>query len=97
MTTLQSFQAEIEDIRNRELARTRAQSSPDTLRRGHIDHKPVTKVRKKATGSDAPTTSPVAAKPARDEPTQEITDIERSIQVRYSCTSPVRPSHYLSL
>lgn len=89
MTTLQSFQAEIEDIRNRELARTRAQSQPDAARRGHIDHKPTPKVRKKAIGGDAPPTSPVTAKIARDEPTQEISDIERSIQARYTRTSPI--------
>jgi hypothetical protein len=93
MTTLQSFQAEIEDIRNRELARSRVvQSQPDPIKRGHIDHKP-TKVRKKATGADAPTTSPVIAKFPTHEPTQDITDIEHSIEARYSCTSPLLHSH----
>ncbi|KAH9998517.1 P-loop containing nucleoside triphosphate hydrolase protein [Russula compacta] len=80
MATLQSFQAEIEDIRNRELAKTRAQSQPETLRRGHIDHKSATKLRKKTVGGEVPTTSPVTPKSPNDESTQELTDIECSIE-----------------
>jgi hypothetical protein len=86
MATLQSFQAEIDDIRNRELARTRAQSQPETLRRGHIDHKSATKLRKKTVGGEVPTTSPVTPKSPTDESTQELTDIEYSIEARYACT-----------
>jgi len=79
MATLQSFQAEIEDIRNRELVKTRAQSQPDALRR-HAEHKSAPKVRKKTVGGEAPGTSPVTLKPVIDESTQDLTDIEHSIE-----------------
>lgn len=92
MATLQSFQAEIEDIRNRELAKTRTQSQPETLRRGHTDHKPASKVKKKAVGGDVPATSPVTPKftSDSDQSTKDLSDIERSIEVRHTCTTPVR-------
>jgi hypothetical protein len=93
MATLQSFQAEIEDIRNRELAKNRTHPQPDVLRKPHADHKPAAKVRKRAVGGDVPTTPPVVVKVTRDEPTQDVTDIERSLQARYSCTSPYFCSH----
>ncbi|KAH9978747.1 P-loop containing nucleoside triphosphate hydrolase protein [Lactifluus volemus] len=80
MATLQSFQAEIEDICNRELAKNRTHPQPDVLRKPHADHKPAAKVKKKAVGGDVPTTSSVTAKVTRDEPTQDVTDIERSLQ-----------------
>ena len=59
MATLQSFQAEIEDIRNRELAKTRSQAQPEIPRRGHTDHKSGPKVKKKAVVGDTQATSPV--------------------------------------
>ena len=92
MATLQSFQAEIEDIRNRELAKTRTQSQPEALRRGHTDHKPAPKVKKKAVGGDTPATSPVTPKCTNDsdQSTQDLSDIERSIEVRHTCTTPIR-------
>lgn len=82
MTTLHSFQAEIEDIRTRELAKTRTQPQPEVLKRGHVDHKPVPKVRKKATGDTGPS-SPVTTKFATDESVPDISDLEHSFQVRY--------------
>jgi len=83
MATLQSFQAEIEDIRNRELVKTRTQSQPDALRR-HVDHKSVPKVRKKTVSGEAPATSPVTPKPVIGEFTQDLTDIEHSIEARHT-------------
>ncbi|KAH9047892.1 GTP-binding protein 1 [Lactarius hengduanensis] len=79
MTTLQSFQAEIEDIRTRELAKTRIHPQPEALRRGHIDHKPTPKVRKKAVGDTGPP-SPVTPKFTRDESVQDISDFEQAFQ-----------------
>ncbi|KAI9463659.1 GTP-binding protein 1 [Lactarius psammicola] len=79
MTTLQSFQAEIEDIRTRELARTRIHPQPDALRRGYVDHKSAPKVRKKAVGEMGPS-SPVTPKFTRDESVQDISDLEHSFQ-----------------
>ncbi|KAH9961331.1 GTP-binding protein 1 [Russula dissimulans] len=79
MATLQSFQAEIEDIRNRELAKTRAQSQPDALKR-HVDHKSAPKVRKKTVG-EASATPPVTPKPVIDESIHDLTDIEHSIEI----------------
>jgi hypothetical protein len=81
MTTLQSFQAEIEDIRTRELARTRVQVQPEALKRGHVDHKSAPKVRKKVTGDTGPP-SPVTPTVTRDESVQDISDLEHSFQVR---------------
>ncbi|KAH9002118.1 GTP-binding protein 1 [Lactarius hatsudake] len=78
MTTLQSFQAEIEDIRTRELAKTRIHPQPETLRRGHIDHKPTPKVRKKAVGDTGP--SSVTPKFTSDGSVQDISDLEHSFQ-----------------
>jgi hypothetical protein len=82
MAALQSFQAEIEDIRNRELAKTRAQSQPDAPRRGPIDHKSAPKVRKKNVGGETPATSPVSPKLASEESNPALTDIERTIEAR---------------
>jgi hypothetical protein len=92
MAALQSFQAEIEDIRNRELARTRSQAQPEAPKRGHIDHKP--KLRKKAVGGDTQATSPVTPKFTNEQWTQELTDIEHSIEARHSYTAPIR--HFYS-
>ncbi|KAF8274556.1 hypothetical protein EI94DRAFT_693844 [Lactarius quietus] len=79
MAALQSFQAEIEDIRARELAKTRIQSQPEALKKGHVDHKSAPKVRKKAAGDTGPP-SPVAPKFATDESVQDISDLEHSFQ-----------------
>jgi hypothetical protein len=82
MTTLQSFQAEIEGIRTRELAKTRIQSQPDVIKRTHVDHKPAPKVRKRAVGDTGPS-SPVTPKFA-DESVQDISDLEHSFLVRHT-------------
>jgi len=82
MATLQSFQAEIEDIRNRELAKTRSQAQPEIPRRGHTDHKSGPKVKKKAVGGDTQATSPVITKFSDEQWTQELTDVEHSIEAR---------------
>ena len=82
MTTLQSFQAEIEDIRTRELAKTRVQVQPEALKKGHVDHKSAPKVRKKAAGDTVPP-SPVTPNFTRDESVQDISDLEHSFQVRH--------------
>ena len=93
MTTLQSFQAEIEDIRTRELAKTRVQSQPpDALKRVHVDHKSAPKVRKKAVGDTGPV-SPVTPKFTEDESVQDISDLEHSFQVRHFLPPPIRRSH----
>ncbi len=93
MATLQSFQAEIEDIRTRELAKTRIiQPQPEALRRGHVDHKSAPKVRKKAVGDTGPS-SPVTPKFTRDESVQDISDLEHSFQVRHFLPPPIRHSH----
>ncbi len=86
MTTLHSFQAEIDDIRSRELAKTRIQSHPEALRRGHTDKdKSAPKARKKAGGDTGPS-SHVTPKVTRDDSAQDIaqdiSDIEHSFQVR---------------
>jgi hypothetical protein len=91
MAALQSFQAEIEDIRNRELAKARAQSQPEAPRKGHIDQRPAPKARKKTTGGETPVTS-VIPKVVNDESAQELTDIEHSIEARHTYTPP---SHHL--
>ena len=93
MATLHSFQAEIDDIRNRELAKTRSQAQPEVPRRGHTDHKSVPKPRKKAVGGDTPTTSPVTPKFTNEQWTQELTDTEHSIEARHNYTSPIRHLH----
>src|SRR5882757_478623 len=92
MATLQLFQAEIEDIRTRELAKTRVQSQPDTVKRGHVDHKSAPKVRKKAVGDTGPS-SPVTPKFTEDESVQDISDLEHSFQVRHFLPLPTRHSH----
>jgi hypothetical protein len=83
MATLQSFQVEIEDIRNRELAKARAQSQPEAFRKGHIDQKSAPKARKKAVGTETPVT-PAIPKLVDDDSAHELTDIEHSIEVRHS-------------
>ncbi|KAI0305613.1 P-loop containing nucleoside triphosphate hydrolase protein [Multifurca ochricompacta] len=81
MTTLQSFQAEIEDIQTRELAKARGQPQSEAPRRGHLDHnKSVPKVRKKTFGSDSSTTSPISPIISKDELAQDTSDIEHSVQ-----------------
>ena len=92
MTTLQSFQAEIEDIRTRELAKTRIQPEPDALKKAHVDHKPAPKVRKKAASETAPS-SPVAPKLTRDDSAQDISDLEHSFQVCHFSPPPIRHSY----
>ena len=92
MTTLQSFQAEIEDIRTRELAKTRVQPQPDALKRVLVDHKSAPKVRKKAVGDTGPP-SPVTPKFTKDESVQDISDLEHSFLVRHFLASPIRRSH----
>jgi hypothetical protein len=87
MAALQSFQAEIEDIRNRELAKARAQSQPEAPRKGHIDQRSAPKARKKTAGGETPVTS-VIPKVVNDESAQELTDIEHSIEARYTYTPP---------
>ena len=82
MTTLQSFQAEIEDIRTRELAKTRVQPQPDALKRVLVDHKSAPKVRKKAVGDTGPP-PPVTPKFTKDESVQDISDLEQSFLVRH--------------
>jgi len=94
MATLLSFQAEIEDIRNRELAKARAQSQPEVSRKGHIDQRPAPKARKKTAGGETPVTS-VIPKVVNDESDQELTDIEHSIEARHTYTPPSR--HLFSL
>jgi hypothetical protein len=94
MATLQSFQAEIEDIRNRELAKARAQSQPEAPRKGHIDQRSAPKARKKTAGGETPVTS-VIPKVVNDESAQELTDIEHSIEARYNYTLPSRHSFSL--
>ena len=91
MATLQSFQAEIEDIRNRELAKARAQTQPEAPRKGHIDQRSAPKARKKSAGGETPVTS-VIPKVVNDESAQELTDIELSIEARHTYTSPSRHS-----
>jgi hypothetical protein len=91
MTTLQSFQAEIDDIRTRELARTRVQVQPEVLKKGHVDHKSAPKVRKKATVDTGPP-SPVTPTVTRDESVQDISDLEHSFQVRHFLL-PIRHFH----
>jgi hypothetical protein len=85
MATLHSFQAEIEDIRNRELAKARAQSQPEAPRKGHIDQRSAPKARKKTVGGETPVT-PVISKVVNDESDQELTDIEHSIEARHTYT-----------
>jgi hypothetical protein len=96
MATLQSFQVEIEDIRNRELAKARAQShtlsQPEALRKGHIDQKSTPKARKRTVGGETPVTSPTILKFANNESAHELTDIEFSIEVRHIYTPPSRHS-----
>ena len=92
MTTLQSFQAEIEDIRTRELAKTRIQPEPEALKKVHVDHKPVPKVRKKA-ATDSALSSPVTPKFTRDESVQDISDLEHSFQVRHFSPPSIRHSY----
>src|SRR6267154_728428 len=94
MATLQSFQAEIEDIRNRELAKARVQSQPEAPRKGHIDQRSASKSRKKTAGSETPVT-PVIPKVVNDETSQELTDIEHSIEARHNYTRPSRHSFSL--
>jgi hypothetical protein len=93
MATLQSFQAEIEDIRSRELAKTRSQAQPEAPRRGHTDHKSAPKSRKKVVGGDAPAASPVTLKFTNERWTQDLTDIEHSIEARHNYTTPIRRFH----
>ena len=90
MATLQSFQVEIEDIRNRELAKARAQSQPEAYRKGHIDQKPAPKARKKGVGGETPVT-PAVPKFVSDDSAHELTDIEHSIEVGYSLYHPPSP------
>jgi hypothetical protein len=94
MATLQSFQAEIEDIRNRELAKARVQSLPEAPRKGHIDQRSAPRARKKTTGGETPVTS-VIPKVVNDESAQELTDIEHSIEARHTYTPPSRHSFSL--
>ena len=82
MATLLSFQAEIEDIRNRELAKARAQSQPEAPKKGHIDQRSAPKARKKTAGGETPVT-PVIPKVVNDDSAQELTDIEHSIEARH--------------
>ena len=91
MATLQSFQVEIEDIRNRELAKARAQSQPEVHRKGHIDQKSAPKARKKAAGVETPVT-PAIPKFVNDDSAHELTDIEHSIEVRHSLYTLQSPS-----
>jgi hypothetical protein len=95
MAALQSFQAEIEDIRNRELAKTRSQTQtqPEAPKRGHTDHKSAPKLRKKAVGGDTQATSPVTPKFTNEQWTQELTDIEHSIEARHNHTARIRHFH----
>ena len=93
MATLQSFQAEIEDIRKRELAKARAQSQPEAPKKGHIDQRSAPKARKKTTGGETPVTSVIPkVVPVNDESAQELTDIEHSIEARHTYTPPSRHS-----
>ena len=85
MATLQSFQAEIEDIRNRELAKARVQSQPEAPRKGHIDQKSGPKARKKTAGGETLVAS-VISNVVNDESVQELTDIEHSIEARHTYT-----------
>ena len=94
MATLHSFQAEIEDIRNRELAKARAQSQPEAPRKGHIDQRSAPKVRKKAASGETLVT-PVVPKVVSDEAAQELTDVEYSIEARHFYTPPSRHSFSL--
>ncbi len=96
MATLQSFQAEIEDIRNRELAKARTQSHPEAPRKGHIDQRFAPKARKKTSGGETPVTS-VIPKVVNDDPTQELTDIEYSIEARHIDAPPSRHLFLLSI
>ena len=82
MATLLSFQAEIEDIRNRELAKARVQSQPEAPKKGHIDQRSAPKARKKTAAGETPVT-PVIPKVVKDDSTQELTDIEHSIEARH--------------
>ncbi|KAI9442243.1 GTP-binding protein 1 [Lactarius indigo] len=74
MATLQSFQAEIEDIRARELAKTRVPPPPEPLRRGHVDHKSMPKA---TTGPPSPVTSKITR---GEESVQDISDLEHTFQ-----------------
>jgi hypothetical protein len=94
MATLQSFQAEIEDIRNRELAKARVQPQPEAPRKGHIDQRPAPKARKKAASGETIVTS-VIPKVLNDESAQELTDIEHSIEARHTYTPPSHHSFSL--
>lgn len=94
MATLQSFQAEIEDIRNRELAKARVQPQPEAPRKGHIDQRPAPKARKKATNGETIVTS-VIPTVLNDESGQELTDIEHSIEARHAYTPPSHHSFSL--
>jgi hypothetical protein len=97
MATLQSFQAEIEDIRNRELAKARTQSQPETARKGHIDQKSAPKVRKKTAGGETLVASVIPKVVDDDsESAQELTDIEHSIEARHTYTPPSRHLFLLS-
>jgi hypothetical protein len=86
MATLQSFQVEIEDIRNRELAKARAQSQPEAPKKGHADQRSAPKARKKTVGGETPATSPTIPKFVNDESTYDLTDIEHSIEARHTYT-----------
>ena len=81
MATLQSFQVEIEDIRNRELAKARAQSQPEAPRKGLADQRSAPKVRKK---TETAATSPAIPKFVNDESAYDLTDIEHSIEARHT-------------
>jgi hypothetical protein len=94
MATLHSFQAEIEDIRNRELAKARVQSQPEAPRKGHIDQRPAPKVRKKATSGETVGASAIP-KVLDDESAQEVTDIEHSIEARHTYAPPSHHSFSL--
>jgi hypothetical protein len=95
MATLQSFQVEIEDIRNRELAKARAQSQPEAPRKGHADQRSAPKVRKK---TETAATSPTIPKFVNDESAYDLTDIEHSIEARHNLAaihSYLSPSYRL--
>ncbi|KAI0268718.1 GTP-binding protein 1 [Gloeopeniophorella convolvens] len=77
MTTLQSFQSEIEDIRHRELAKVRAQLPPEPLKKAHIDHRLAPKAKKKAV--EPPASPAVTAKPNEELPAQDLSDVEHDI------------------
>jgi hypothetical protein len=94
MATLQSFQAEIEDIRNRELAKARVQSQPEAPRKGHTDQRSAPKAKKKTVSGETLVAS-VIPKVVNDELAQELTDIEHSIEARHTYTPLSRHSFSL--